>query len=144
MANYFVTGAAGFIASRVAELLLEAGHSVVGVDNLNDAYDVRLKHHRLARLQSRAGFRFEKLDISDREQVEASSLADEGQDFAAVINLAARAGVRQSVANPWVYVETNMTGSLNLLEQCRRRGISKFILASTSSLYGSHNPLPFS
>jgi nucleoside-diphosphate-sugar epimerase len=144
MANYFVTGAAGFIASRVVELLLDAGHSVVGVDNLNDAYDVRLKHHRLARLQPRAGFRFEKLDISDREQVEASSLADEGQRFDAVINLAARAGVRQSVANPWVYVETNMTGSLNLLELCRRRGIGKFVLASTSSLYGAHNSLPFS
>jgi UDP-glucuronate 4-epimerase len=139
MANYLVTGAAGFIAARVSELLLEAGHTVTGVDNLNDAYDVRIKEYRLQRLLPRAGFSFLRLDISGREAIAALSAA--GQ-FDAVINLAARAGVRQSVENPWVYVDTNVTGTLNLLELCRQQGIPKFILASTSSIYGEEAPLP--
>jgi UDP-glucuronate 4-epimerase len=139
MANYLVTGAAGFIASRVSELLLESGHTVTGVDNLNDAYDVRIKEYRLGRLLPRAGFSFLRLDISGREAIAALSAA--GQ-FDAVINLAARAGVRQSVENPWVYVDTNVTGTLNLLELCRQQGIPKFILASTSSIYGEEAPLP--
>ncbi|MDH3942480.1 MAG: GDP-mannose 4,6-dehydratase [Anaerolineae bacterium] len=137
MAHYLLTGAAGFIAARVAELLLEAGHSVLGVDNLNDAYDVRMKQHRLYALKEREGFNFQKLDVADKEGVAGL----EG-DFAGVINLAARAGVRASVENPWVYVDTNMTGTLNLLELCKQRGIPKFILASTSSVYGSDAPLP--
>ena len=139
MANYLVTGTAGFIASRVSELLLEAGHSVTGVDNLNDAYDVRIKEYRLRRLQSLPGFTFLRLDISDRRILEV--LGAVGR-FDAVINLAARAGVRQSVENPWVYVDTNITGTLNLLELCRQQGIPKFILASTSSIYGEDAPLP--
>jgi nucleoside-diphosphate-sugar epimerase len=142
MANYLVTGAAGFIASRVAEMLLDAGHTVVGVDNLNDAYDVSLKEHRLAVLQGRDRFRFQRMDISDKAILDAEIL--NRQPFEAVINLAARAGVRQSTLNPWVYVETNMTGTLNMLELCRQKGIPKFVLASTSSLYGAINPLPFS
>jgi nucleoside-diphosphate-sugar epimerase len=142
MANYLVTGAAGFIASRVAEMLLEEGHSVVGIDNLNDAYDVRVKHWRLARLEGRPGFTFHHMDIGDRAGL--SQLCDQQTaPFDAVINLAARAGVRTSVIDPWVYVETNMVGTLNLLELCRQRGIPKFILASTSSLYGTNNPMPF-
>lgn len=140
MPSYLVTGAAGFIASRVAELLLDAGHQVTGVDNLNDAYDVRMKEYRLRRLQARAGFTFHALDISDRAILEPAAFNAQG--FDAVINLAARAGVRQSVENPWVYVDTNMTGTLNLLELCRRQNISKFILASTSSIYGAEAPLP--
>lgn len=145
MPNYLLTGAAGFIASRVAEFLLEAGHTVVGVDNLNDAYDVRMKQHRLARLKNRERFVFRQMDIADRALLDPAAWDDQpfNQPFDAVINLAARAGVRQSVANPWVYVETNMTGTLNLLELCRLRSIPKFILASTSSLYGANNPLPF-
>jgi len=139
MANYLVTGAAGFIASRVSELLLAAGHTVCGVDNLNDAYDVRIKEFRLKKLLPREGFTFLHLDISGREAIQALNAA--GQ-FDAVINLAARAGVRQSVENPWVYVDTNVTGTLNLLELCRQQGISKFILASTSSIYGEDAPLP--
>lgn len=111
----------------------------MGVDNLNDAYDVRLKDWRLRQLQEHRGFTFHRADIADREQC--------GRLFAgrfdAVINLAARAGVRQSVENPWVYIETNVTGTLNLLECCRSHGIEKFVLASTSSLYGAHNRLPF-
>ena len=101
MANYLVTGAAGFIGSRVAEMLLEAGHTVVGVDNLNDAYDRRLKDYRLKRLQQRTGFAFQQVDITDKAAVFALG---EGNRFDAVINLAARAGVRYSVENPWVYV----------------------------------------
>ena len=139
MANYLITGAAGFIASRVCQLLLEAGHTVTGVDNLNDAYDVRIKDYRLNQLLSRPGFTFLRLDISQREKMERLGSAG---SFAAVINLAARAGVRQSVENPWVYVETNVTGTLNLLELCRQQGIPKFILASTSSIYGEDAQLP--
>ena len=140
MPHYLVTGVAGFIASRVAEMLLEAGHTVVGVDNLNDAYDRRLKDYRLARLTSRAGFVFHALDITDRAAVFALG---EDESFDAVINLAARAGVRYSVENPWVYIETNTTGALNLLEMSRRAGVPKFVQASTSSLYGEGNTVPY-
>lgn len=144
MGNYLVTGAAGFIGSRVTELLLDAGHRVVGIDNLNDAYDVRVKYWRLNRLLGRPNFTFHQLDISDRRALEGAQLAEEGQSASldGVINLAARAGVRQSVENPWVYVDTNMTGTLNLLELCRRSGIPKFILASTSSIYGADPSMP--
>ncbi len=139
MARYLLTGAAGFIAARVGEMLLEAGHTVLGVDTLNDAYDPRMKAYRLDRLQERPGFEFLRLDIADQEAV--ASLVSQGP-YEAVINLAARAGVRTSVANPWVYVDTNMTGTLNLLELCRHSRTSKFILASTSSIYGAGAPLP--
>ena len=101
MARYCVTGAAGFIGSRVVEMLLDAGHQVVGIDNLNDAYDVRMKQHRLGLLGSRPAFTFYELDICDRQGLEA---AFAGPALEAVINLAARAGVRQSVADPGVYL----------------------------------------
>jgi len=146
MGHYLVTGCAGFIASKVAEFLLADGHTVVGVDNMNDAYDVRLKHWRLAQLEGRPDFDFHPIDITDRAALAGlfnrkSQLVN--RKFDAVLNLAARAGVRQSVENPWVYFETNVTGTLNLLELCREFGISKFVLSSTSSLYGAHNPRPF-
>lgn len=136
-----VTGCAGFIGARVCEMLVDAGHSVVGIDSLNDAYDVRLKQWRLARLLGRSGFEFQPLDIADRSTLERATFASSA--FGAVINLAARAGVRYSVENPWVYFETNATGTLNLLEYCRARGIGKFVLASSSSLYGENNRVPF-
>jgi len=98
MANYLLTGAAGFIAARVADFLLSDGHTVFGVDNMNDAYDVRMKDYRLKRLQGMDGFTFQKLDVSDKDAVAA--LADDGRQFDAVINLAARAGVRASVEDP--------------------------------------------
>jgi nucleoside-diphosphate-sugar epimerase len=139
MSRYLVTGAAGFIASRVSGMLLELGHSVVGVDNLNDAYDVRMKSYRLNQLKKHSNFLFIQLDISDKEPV--LDLKQYGP-FDAVINLAARAGVRTSIENPWVYLETNSTGTLNLLELCRQEDIKKFILASTSSVYGEDAPLP--
>jgi len=148
MSTYLVTGAAGFIASRVAGLLLDAGHNVFGVDNMNDAYDVRMKHWRLNQLNRYANFRFTELDISQHNvliDAVKMDLAERGQSsYDAVINLAARAGVRQSVLNPWVYVDTNVTGTLNLLELCNQVKIPKFILASTSSIYGENAPLPTS
>jgi nucleoside-diphosphate-sugar epimerase len=139
VSRYLLTGAAGFIGARVAELLLAEGHQVVGLDNLNDAYDRRVKDWRLARLRGHPGFEFRLADIADRQEVEEAGATGE---YEAVINLAARAGVRQSIADPWAYVATNVTGALNLLELCRRRGIAKFLLASTSSVYGSDPPLP--
>lgn len=138
MARYLISGAAGFIGGRVAELLMAEGHSVVGVDNMNDSYDVRMKEHRLEKLQANAKFNFHRLDISDRKILEL--IPDEPLD--AVINLAARAGVRDSVLDPWIYVDSNMTGTLNMLELCRQRNVPKFVLASTSSIYGAEAPLP--
>jgi UDP-glucuronate 4-epimerase len=150
-APYLVTGCAGFIASNVCRLLLEAGRDVVGIDNLSAAYDPRLKEWRLAQLRTNPRFRFEKVDITDRRAVEAvfrgpnqgATAARQSPPFAAVLNLAARAGVRPSVRDPWIYYETNTTGTLNLLEQCRQHGVPKFVLASTSSAYGDRNPVPF-
>jgi UDP-glucuronate 4-epimerase len=142
MANYLLTGAAGFIAFRVAELLIDTGHHVFGVDNMNDAYDVRLKEYRLKRLQNLPNFHFLQADISARATID--TLADWlPDDVAGVINLAARAGVRTSLTDPWVYVNTNMIGTLNLLELCRQHPVHKFILASTSSLYAEESEPPF-
>jgi nucleoside-diphosphate-sugar epimerase len=142
MANILLTGAAGFIGYRVADLLLEDGYTVFGVDNLNDAYDIRLKKYRLNKLQESANFHFAKLDISLKENInELKKFIP--KDVDGVINLAARAGVRTSLTDPWVYLDTNMTGTLNLLELCRHKGIKKFILASSSSLYAEESPPPF-
>jgi len=140
--HILTTGIAGFIGSRVTEMLLEQGYQVCGVDNMCAAYDLRLKEYRLAKLRGREGLDFYQADIADRDAI--SAVWRESGPFDAVINLAARAGVRQSVENPWVYVEANMTGTLNLLELCRHSGVRKFVLASTSSLYGGDNPVPFS
>jgi nucleoside-diphosphate-sugar epimerase len=143
MGRFLVTGAAGFIGARLAALLLEQGHQVVGIDNLNDAYDVRLKQWRLQALETRTGFTFSRGDISDRSVIETLWNKHDGNTFNAVFNLAARAGVRQSVENPYVYFESNVAGTLNLLELCRTGGVKKFVLASTSSLYGADAPRPF-
>lgn len=145
MSNYLITGAAGFIGARSAEMLIAQGNTVTGVDNLNDAYDIRMKEYRLKRLQSMPGFTFHKLDISDRESVLGPRSALGGQHFDGIINLAARAGVRASVENPWMFLESNTTGTLNMLELCRQTaagGSAKFILASTSSIYGANPPYP--
>ena len=132
MGTYLVTGAAGFIAARTAGLLLDTGHTVVGLDNLNDYYDVRLKEHRLAALAGRVRFTFVRADIED-----ATALAGvfAAHRFDAVVNLAARAGVRASIENPRPYFSTNVDGTLNLLELMRQHGVKKFVLASSSSLY---------
>ena len=140
MALYLLPGAAGFIGARVAEFLLAEGHQVIGVDNLNDAYDVRLKEWRLGRLESHPGFVFHKMDITDFDALDR--LVTRADSLDAVINMAARAGVRKSVQFPRDYVETNVVGTLNLLELCRHHGITKFVLASTSSVYGADALLP--
>lgn len=138
--HILLTGAAGFIGARVAGRLAEEGHSVVALDNLNDAYDVELKRWRLRQLEGLQDFRFHHTDILDRGDLER--VWREGP-FDAVMNLAARAGVRPSVRDPELFAKTNVMGALNLLELCRRDGVGKFVQASTSSLYGAHNPRPF-
>jgi len=138
MANFLVTGAAGFIGARTSEFLIRDGHTVVGVDNLNEAYDPRIKEYRLKSLQALPGFTFHKLDISGKSIIDYFR----EQQFQGVINMAARAGVRASVKDPWVYVESNMIGTLNMLEICRVTGTKKFIVASTSSIYGEDPPYP--
>jgi UDP-glucuronate 4-epimerase len=141
MLNYLVTGAAGFIGARTSEMLIEQGHTVVGVDNMNDAYDPRMKEYRLKKLQTLKNFEFVRDDISDRAILNRKSpIVD--RKFDGVINLAARAGVRFSVENPWVFLESNIMGTLNMLELCRQLNCRKFILASTSSIYGANPPYP--
>ncbi len=140
MKNIFVTGVAGFIGNKVAEVLLQEGHSVVGIDDLNDYYDARLKKWRLDRLGSFEGFHFVRGDIADYPLIKETFNEN---SFDSVINLAARAGVRASVQDPWIYLDTNLKGTLNLLECCRESGVGQFVLASTSSLYG-FNEMPFS
>ncbi len=150
--RYLVTGCAGFIGSQVTEQLLAAGHWVVGVDNLNDAYDRRLKRWRLARFADHPALQFHQQDIADRDAMQSRfdrDAADDhgqasGRPYTAILNLAARAGVRPSVEDPWIYIDANATGTLNLLEMARRHHVGKFVLSSTSSLYGSHNPIPYS
>ena len=143
-----VTGAAGFIAARVCELLLVQGHRVLGLDNLNSYYDPRLKQLRLRSLTSQAGFRFHCLAIENRPALEAcfAQAGGEGSPappIRAVIHLAARAGVRPSTVGPWSYLNTNITDTLNLLELCRRFEIRKFVLASSSSVDGAAAAVPF-
>lgn len=144
--NIIVSGCAGFIGARVCEFLLERGDFVFGLDNMSDAYDVRLKHHRLEALFEQERFSFFGCDISDNPKLlsvceEIKGLCEGGR-IDCVINLAARAGVRQSIENPWIYYSANVTGTLNLLEFCRCEEIGKFVLASTSSVYGE-NDIPF-
>ena len=134
-----VTGCAGFIGWRVCEKLLERGHEVIGVDTLNDYYDPRVKKWRLERLEGSPGFVFRGVDIEDRESLR--SLFEE-YGIEAVINEAARAGVRYSLENPWVYLRTNAEGTLNLLELMKEFGVKKMVLASTSSLYAGQK-MPF-
>ncbi len=137
--KYLVTGCAGFIGSRVAAKLLDQGHQVHGVDDLNEYYDISLKFHRLESLQMKIGFSFEQFGIEDRVQVDR--LFSE-HNFDAVINLAAAVGVRYSLENPHVYMQTNGTGNLNILEAMRAAGVRKYVLASTSSLYAGQQ-MPF-
>jgi UDP-glucuronate 4-epimerase len=141
--KYLVTGVAGFIASQVSKQLLDQGDHVVGVDNLNDYYDVRLKNWRLDQLKAHPNaqnFFFVCLDIED--QVKLANLFQGEGSFDAVLNLAARAGVRYSMENPHVYLSTNAEGTLNLLDCMREQGCPKFVLASTSSLYAGQK-MPF-
>ncbi len=139
MSTILLTGSSGFIGSKTAQLLLEQGHTVVGIDNMNDYYDVRLKQHRLKKLESFPNFKFYNNDIEDAEALEKIFLINK---FDAVINLAARAGVRYSLVNPKVYMTTNANATLNLLEMMRKYKVGKLVLASTSSLYANQS-MPF-
>ncbi|HEX3679120.1 MAG TPA: NAD-dependent epimerase [Galbitalea sp.] len=136
-----LTGAAGFIGFHTTLRLLEKGYEVVGLDNLNEYYDVSLKKARLAQLQKKAAFRFEKLDLTDREGM-AKLFARE--KFPRVIHLAAQAGVRYSLEAPHAYVDSNVTGTLNVLEGCRHNQVAHLVYASTSSVYGANTGMPFS
>ena len=136
-----VTGAAGFIGSTLAHRLLDRGDEVVGIDNLNDYYDVRLKQARLDRLRARAGFEFQKLDIIERKTMSGLFAASK---FDAVVHLAAQAGVRYSIENPSAYIDANIVGFMNVLEGCRHSRVGHLIFASSSSVYGANTRLPFS
>ncbi|MEZ9705373.1 NAD-dependent epimerase [Vibrio breoganii] len=138
--KYLVTGAAGFIGSAVIEQLTAKGHQVVGVDNLNDYYDVSLKEARLARIQH-ANFTLVELDIADRDGV--ANLFEKEQ-FEQVIHLAAQAGVRYSIENPHAYADSNLVGHLNILEGCRHNKVQHLVYASSSSVYGLNAKTPFS
>lgn len=136
-----VTGAAGFIGSTTALQLLERGDTVVGLDNLNDYYDVSLKHARLDRLKAHGKFAFVQMDVADREGVAALF---ERERFDRVVHLAAQAGVRYSIENPMAYVDSNLVGFATMLEGCRHNNVEHLVYASSSSVYGSNTKLPFS
>jgi nucleoside-diphosphate-sugar epimerase len=140
MSKYLVTGAAGFIGRRVTEMLCAEGHLVIGIDSLNDSYDVRMKTWRLEQLKQLQGFHFMHRDICDPQTF--TELTQHHPDVEGVIHLAARAGVRQAGEIPEVYLQTNANGTLNVLEWCRHSGVKKLVLASTSSIYGANPPLP--
>tara|TARA_Y100001934_G_scaffold201574_2_gene237648 strand:- start:893 stop:1903 length:1011 start_codon:yes stop_codon:yes gene_type:complete len=136
-----VTGAAGFIGAFTSKKLVEMGHEVIGVDNLNDYYDVALKHGRLGWLEPLSGFQFQQLELADRDAVAA--LFNEHK-FDRVIHLAAQAGVRYSITNPHAYVDSNLIGFVNVMEGCRHHGVEHFVYASSSSVYGLNTHLPYS
>ena len=139
--RYLVTGAAGFIGFFVVQRLCDAGHEVVGIDNLNNYYDVSLKEARLAELKPISSFRFQKLDLADKTGMAELFTAEQ---FDRVIHLGAQAGVRYSLENPMAYVDSNLTGHMNILEGCRHNGVQHLVYASSSSVYGLNAKYPFS
>lgn len=139
--SILVTGAAGFIGFHLAKRLLDLGHQVVGLDNLNDYYDVNLKRDRLALLKTSLRFRFNLLDITDKKGIDTLFASE---SFHIVVNLAAQAGVRHSLTHPYTYIDTNVTGFLNILEACRRNMPENLVFASSSSVYGGNQKSPFS
>ncbi|MGB3204776.1 MAG: NAD-dependent epimerase [Crinalium sp.] len=141
MTKILVTGAAGFIGFNLSQRLLSRGDEVVGLDNLNNYYDVTLKKDRLAQLQGKPGFSFHQLDLGDREGI--ANLFTE-QNFDVAVNLAAQAGVRYSLKNPHAYIDSNIVGFTNILEGCRHSQVKHLVYASSSSVYGANTKMPFS
>lgn len=141
MRKVLVTGAAGFIGFHLAKRLLGRGDAVVGLDNLNDYYDVNLKHSRLKQLEAIPGFGFVQADLADRQRLPELFASEK---FDVVVNLAAQAGVRYSIQNPHVYIDSNIQGFLNILEGCRHSGVGHLVYASSSSVYGANTKMPFS
>lgn len=141
MKRVLLTGCAGFIGSSVARELLQRGYEVLGIDNLNSFYDEGLKQARLENLKDKAGFQFIQSDISDRPAMEGLFL---NHEFSWVIHLAAQAGVRYSLINPHLYVQSNLVGFVNLIECARKKGLAHFVFASSSSVYGTNKKIPFS
>ncbi len=139
--RYLVTGTAGFIGSHTAHRLLDRGDEVIGLDNVNDYYDVRLKHARMASLADRAGYRFIRMDVADTPGI-ADVFRSVRPDV--VIHLAAQAGVRYSLTNPHAYVQSNLVGFMNILEGCRHNAVRHLVYASSSSVYGGNTRMPFS
>ena len=139
--KYLVTGAAGFIGFYTAKRLLEQGHQVVGLDNLNDYYEIELKQHRLAQLTPFENFSFVKLDLANREGMAELFFTER---FDRVIHLAAQAGVRYSIENPFAYVDSNLVGMMTILEGCRHNKVQHLVYASSSSVYGMNDKIPFS
>jgi UDP-glucuronate 4-epimerase len=140
MKKILVTGAAGFVGFHLSQSLLDRGDRVIGLDNLNDYYDVSLKQNRLAQLEDKPGFSFHKLDLADRQGI--AQLFEE-QKFDVVVNLAAQAGVRYSLQNPHAYVDSNLVGFVNILEGCRHSQVKHLVFASSSSVYGNNTKIPF-
>ena len=139
--NILVTGSAGFIGFHLCKRLLDQGENVIGLDSLNDYYDVTLKTDRLKQIEGKTNFKFLKIDLSDNGPV--SGLFS-GERFDIVVNLAAQAGVRYSLINPHAYIENNITGFLNILEGCRHQQVKHLVFASSSSVYGANTRMPFS
>ena len=141
MTKYLVTGAAGFIGYHVAQKLTDRGDQVIGLDDLNDYYDVRLKEDRLSQLEGKEGFDFARMNLADRKRMPELF---QTHQFDVVIHLAAQAGVRYSLENPHAYVDSNLVGFVNILEGCRHSGVKHLAYASSSSVYGANTKMPFS
>jgi UDP-glucuronate 4-epimerase len=141
MTKYLVTGAAGFIGYHLCDKLLERGETVVGIDNFSSYYSVGLKRDRLARLEGRAGFAFQELDVADDKGVEELATRER---FQVVLHMAAQAGVRYSLQNPQAYVQSNLVGFMSILEACRHNNVAHLVYASSSSVYGANTKMPFS
>ena len=141
MPKTLITGAAGFIGFHLSKLLIDKGHMVIGLDNMNDYYDVQLKEDRLAILEKEKMFRFYPIDLKEKENVDALFKHEKPE---VVINLAAQAGVRYSIENPYAYVDSNLVGFMNILEACRNYPVKHLLYASSSSVYGGNKVIPFS
>ncbi len=135
-----ITGSAGFVGYHLSKTLIQSGHNIVGVDNMNDYYDIALKEDRLKQLSSNKNFDFRKVDLKEKQLIDQLF---ESEKFDYVINLAAQAGVRYSIENPYAYIDSNIVGFMNILEACRNHPVKHLLYASSSSVYGGNKKIPF-